>query len=651
MPEVYENRWKTYGKTVASLFSLTAAMMSPFAAAQAQRPAFNEAPSLASEVAAGRLPPVAERLPKEPLVITPVERVGKYGGVWRSGLRGGNDIWLVRSVGYEPLVAWNREWTDVTPHLAVSWTVSPDARVFTFELREGVRWSDGKPFTAHDVAFVVNDLQMNSEWAGGPPAWMRDSSGQGPEATVVDDHTLQLTFKEPHGLLLQQLATGRATELTMYQKEYCSQAHPKYNPEVPKLVADGNLRAWAQLMEARCGHSVRNSRWNPDRPTLDAWKIDTPYNGTATQVTFTRNPYYWKVDTAGNQLPYIDRLEMRVSESIEDLTLRALAGQIDMMDRHFNTVANRAVLSDSRQSGEYRFFGTTPDLFNTVGIFLNQTHPDPVLREVLGNRNVRIALSHAIDRQEIIDTVYVGEGTPFNVGVRPESPLYQPDSGLGDLYANFDVATANRLLDEAGLTTRNSQGIRLLPDGRPFSIDVQIVPAIRQEWNDVMLMVRNYWAAVGVDARINTMDRTLYEQRRRNNEHDATVWEAGSSPGEMLSPWHYFPYDFTSAFGVGWVVWANDPAASNAVEPPERIKHQIQLYREILLTADADLQREKMQEIVRIAAEEALLIGISLPPRGYGIVKNNFRNVPEVMPGSWTYPNPGPIQTSQFFIE
>ena len=647
MPMSFVHRLGSGGSAWLGLV-MAVAVATPLAA-QTQRVAFKEAPALAAEVKAGRLPSLAERLPKEPLVVSPVERVGKHGGTWRSGLRGGNDVWLIRIVGYEPLVAWDRAWSKVVPNLAASWTVSADARTYTFKLRDGVRWSDGKPFTAHDVAFTINDLQMNKDWGGGAPAWIRDSSGEGPEAVAVDNTTLRLSFKAPHGLLLQQLATGRATELTMYQKEYCSQAHPKYNPDVPKLIEEAKLRNWAQLLEARCGHSVRNSRWNPSRPTLDAWKIDTPYTGTATQLTFSRNPYYWKVDTAGNQLPYIDRLELRISESIEDLTLRATAGQIDMMDRHFNTVANRAVLSDARQRGGYRFFETTPDLYNSVGIYLNQTHRDPALRQVLGNRDVRIALSHAINRQEIIDTVYVGEGKPFNVGSRPESPLHQP--GLGDLHVKYDVAAANRLLDKAGLTRRDAQGFRLLPDGRRFSLDIQVVPAIRQEWNDIMLMVRAYWQAVGVDARVNTMDRTLYEQRRRNNEHDVAVWEAQGSPGEAISPWHFMPYDYQSAFGVGWAIWAGDPKAAGAVEPPDRIKRQIQLYREVLSTADVKQQNDKMKEIVRIAAEEALVIGISLPPRGYGIVKNNFRNVPALMPGSWTYPNPGPVQTSQFFIE
>jgi peptide/nickel transport system substrate-binding protein len=610
--------------------------------------AAREAPSLAAEVAAGRLPPLAERLPAEPLVVQPVDRIGRYGGTWRAGLRGGGDtIGLIRMLGYEPLVTWDRAWREVQPHLATSWEVTEEARVYTFRLRRGVRWSDGRPFTAADIVFVVNTLFAHADWPGGAPSWLR-SGGAGPRAEAPDDHTLRLTFRAPHGLLLQHLATGRGTELTMYQRAHCAQFHPETNPDVEALVRQGNFRNWVQLFQARCGQVFNSLRWQPTIPTLNAWVSETAYTGSTTVLNFRRNPYYWKVDPAGNQLPYLDRVSCRVSESVEDLTLRAMSGEIDMQDRHIATLANKAVFHDNRERGGYRFFDIVPDLYNAVALLLNQTHRDPVMRAVLANREVRRALSHAIDRREIIEAVFVGEGRPWGLGSRPESPLHEP--GVGEAHTGFDQALANRLLEEAGLRSRDRQGFRLLSDVRRFSVEVMIIPAIRPEWPDAAEMIQRYWRQVGVELRIATVDRTLMEERRNRNDFDALIWDGPAGLGEALQPEHFLPSSTSSAFGVAWFRWSQNPQHPDAQEPPAHVRRQLALYDEMLRSGDPAVQAARMKEIIRIASDQLYAIGVVLPANGYGIVRRNFHNVPASMPGSWSWPHPGPAQTSQFFI-
>ncbi len=627
---------------LAASAAIAAAPLLPRAAAA------REAPSLAAEVAAGRLPPLAERLPAEPLVVQPVERIGRHGGTWRSGLRGGGDtIGLIRMVGYEPLVAWDREWQRVVPHLATSWEVAEEARVYTFRLRRGVSWSDGRPFTAHDLVFVVNNLFGHRDWPGGAPSWLR-SGGAGPRAEAEGDHTLRLIFREPHGLLLQHLATGRGTELTMYQREHCAQFHPDTNPNVAELARQGNFRSWVELFQARCGQVFSAQRWQPTIPTLNAWVPEAAYTGGTTALNFRRNAYYWKVDPAGNQLPYLDRVSFRVSESVEDLTLRAMSGEIDMMDRHIATLANKAVFHDNQARGNFTFFEVVPDLYNSVALLLNQTHRDPAMRAVLSNRDVRRALSHAIDRREIIEAVFVGQGRPWGLGSRPESSLHQP--GVGEAHTQFDAALANRLLDEAGLRQRDRQGFRLLPGNRRFSVEVMIIPAIRPEWPDAAEMIQRYWRQVGVELRIATVDRTLMEDRRNRNDFDALIWDGPAGMGEALQPEHFLPSSVSSAFGIAWFRWSQNPQHPDAQEPPAHVKRQLAAYDEMLRSGDPAVQAERMKEIVRIASDQLYAIGIVLPPNGYGIVRRNFHNVPGSMPGSWSWPHPGPAQTSQFFI-
>ena len=191
---------------------------------------YKQAPMLDALVADGTLPPVEERLPANPRVVEPFESIGTYGGTWRSGMVGGSDRnWLFRIGGYEPLVAWDREWSGaVIPNLAESVTPNEDSTVFTVKLRDGLKWSDGEPFTSDDLGFFVEDIAGNAELLPNGISWMM-SGGELPAFEKVDDSTFTLTFKEPYGLFPQRLASGYGVQAVMMAKHYCSQFMPTYN--------------------------------------------------------------------------------------------------------------------------------------------------------------------------------------------------------------------------------------------------------------------------------------------------------------------------------------------------------------------------------------------------------------------------------------
>ena len=153
-----------------------------------------EAPSLAEMVAAGTLPPLEERLPLEPMVIEPEESIGTYGGTWRAGLRGGSDnAWIYRTIAYEQMTRWERDWSGVRPNIAKGWDVSDDSTEYTFYLREGMRWSDGEPFTSDDVVFWYEDVLMNEELTPSVPNWLM--AGDEPVVVeAVDDYTVKFSF-------------------------------------------------------------------------------------------------------------------------------------------------------------------------------------------------------------------------------------------------------------------------------------------------------------------------------------------------------------------------------------------------------------------------------------------------------------------------
>jgi peptide/nickel transport system substrate-binding protein len=605
---------------------------------------YQEAPILEERVTAGELPPVAERLPENPMVVTPHDRIGQHGGTWRTALVGGGDnAWLIRVILYENLVRWDPEWTEIIPNVAESVEVSEDAREYTFSLREGMRWSDGEPFTADDIMFWWEDVYMNEELTPAAPA---------NPLTVerLDDYTVRFVFERPEGLFLQNAAAPDGWMYTGYPRHYLEQFHVAYNPDgIDELIAAEGAVDWVELFQSKASW---DARWeNVDLPTLNPWVITAPYDGTTLRVVAERNPYYWKVDPEGNQLPYLDRIHYDIFEDAEVLLLRTLAGEIDMIARHINTVANRAVLFDNQERGDYRFFEAVPANMNTMIIAFNLTHKDPVKREIFQNKDFRVGLSHAINRQEIIDLVFIGQGEPWQAAPRPEAPLQ--NERLATQYLEYDPELANEHLDRAGYTERDAQGFRLDPDGQRITFAVEVIAALRPDWIDVLEVVQRYWQEVGIDMQIRTMDRSLFYTRKEANEHDANVWGGdGGMTDALLEPRWYFPFNHESLFAPAWAAHFNPGVLPNVApeEPPAPTLRQMELYQE-LQASPPERHEELMREILEIAAEEFYIVGISLPSPGYGIVRNNFHNVPESMPDAWLYPNPAPTNPEQYFIE
>lgn len=209
---------------------------------------------------------------------------------------------------------------------------------------------------------------------------------------------------------------------------------------------------------------------NIELPRVTGWLPKNPHSD-GIQMQWERNPYYWKVDTEGSQLPYIDNLFYRIFTDEESIILAAAHGDVDMYAREPLTLPrNKPVLARSQETGGYHLPDMRATSMNTAGIAFNLTHPDPVKREVLQNKDFRIGLSHATDRQQIIDIVHQRQGEPWQTAPRPEVPFYDSDD-IGKQYTGYDLDLANDYLDKAGYTKRDPGGIRLGPDGRPIMIE------------------------------------------------------------------------------------------------------------------------------------------------------------------------------------
>ena len=300
------------------------------AVVSAQDMMYGEAPMLAWMVEAGELPPVEERLPAEPLVVEP-NSPGVYSDpawdqpdrTWNLGLRGtGDGANMIRHIAYEGLVRWDAEWTQVIPNVAAGWEASDDGSEYTFFLREGMKWSDGEPFTAHDIVFWYEAHATNTEASPAPPNWMV-VGGETGTVEAIDDYTVKFSFAAPNGLFIQRLATPAGLAILQFPRHYAEQFHPDYNPDgIDALLEEAGLDNWVDLWDLKVNDA---GNWSTPQPQLWAWVLEegSGYTADAIQVTAVRNPYYFKVDSDGNQYPYIDYVQWDVGVDVETLVLES----------------------------------------------------------------------------------------------------------------------------------------------------------------------------------------------------------------------------------------------------------------------------------------------------------------------------------------
>jgi peptide/nickel transport system substrate-binding protein len=373
---------------------------------------FKEAPMLAELVAKGELPPVEERLSKDPLVVLPIESIGQYGGTWYRGWRGIKDFHCYGRINYEPMLRWPRDPREgVQPGLAKDWKWSDGGQTLTLYLREGLKWSDGAPFTVDDIIFWWEDIENDTDITTAPHTeWV--VAGEPMELEKVDDTTIKLKFAGPNGLAEtvglafhgNQWPLGFERFGFFAPRHYLEQFHPKYNADATYDLFEE--MAW---------------EYNPERPAMTPWRV-TEWEAGADHMVASRNPYYWKVDPEGNQLPYIDEVYFYLVEDCSAVESLALAGKIDMQARCMS-LSTYPVFLENAAAGDYEAFLWTTASASGLTFFPNQSYSDPAYRELLQDLKFRQALSLAIDRDTLNDIVWLGQATPRTISVVRDSAL------------------------------------------------------------------------------------------------------------------------------------------------------------------------------------------------------------------------------------
>ena len=622
----------TLRRSQGKLLTLLAGFALVAAGAWAQQ--YDEAPMLHEMVAAGDLPPVGERLPEDPLVVEPVDSVGQYGGTWRRAFKGIKDFHAFGRLNYEPMLRWPRDPKDpVQPGLASEWTWSEDGTELTLHLRRGLKWSDGAPFTVDDIIFWWEAIETDTNITAAPHAeWVID--GQPMELTKIDDVTITLTFAGPNGLAEtvglafhgNQWPLGFERFGFFAPRHYLEQYHPAYN---------SNVSDYQQFED-------KAFDFNIERPAMTPWRV-TEWGAGATELVAERNPYYWKVDIEGNQLPYIDRLHFTLVEDNEAANLLAIAGEIDMQTRHMQ-LSKFPVYQQNAEAGEYHTLLWSNAAASHATFFPNQSYGDPKYRALMQELKFRQALSLAIDRDLINEVVHLGLGTPRTESVVNDSALFQPD--IEFYYAEYDLDRARALLDELGLPA-GDDGVRTFADGSPLEL---IVEAVGTGNTDALEIAVEGFNDIGLKTVLKTMTRDVYWPRAGANEVMIATWGTDRGLVPMVDPIYQFPFDERSWMAPAFGTWYKT-GGELGEEPPAEMKELMDLYDEYKGNVDSSAQLEIAKKLVRLSTERLYTIGTVGMAPGIVVVKDNFKNVVEEFTADWLIMSPGTQDPSHYYFD
>ena len=594
-----------------------------------------EPPAKASEIGLTRfaqspylddrdLPPVEERLPDDPVVIQPYKSIGKYGGTARITLW---DTW--QFFNWEHALTLSANMRDVLPNLAESWELSEDGRTTTIHLRPGIKWSDGHPLTADDFMFRLVHVWQDPDIS---PVVYR--LVQGCEFVKIDDYTFQYVFPQPNPMFANFFAQygSHFVDPMHFFKNYHGAFRDK--EELDALIKEEGFVTWMAMYGALHGWGNEDA---VKVPTLRAYKV---IERTPTKMRLERNPYYHKVDPAGNQLPYIDKIDAIILlENSKMIAFQAATGQLD-----FAAFALKTEDIPLLKLGEVKGVNTvhvwTRLHISDVSIQPNYNYDDPKYRELLwghGDRKFIRALSHAINRPQMNDVIYFNRGVPSQVTAHPTSRWYE--ERFANAHTRYDPDYSRQLLDELGLDDVNGDGLREYPDGTPLTITFEYLD-FETPKTMTMELVRDYWREVGIDMRLKSVERRLQSERAQANKMQMTLWHADKVTDILfpLVPDWFYPH--RSGWDIAmWNHWARYYQTDGRLgeEPPPLVKN-LQYWGDQLREATTEEHRTKAAKtLLEAAAENLWTIGTVGQAPHPVVVSTRLKNVTST--GIWGWDN------------
>jgi peptide/nickel transport system substrate-binding protein len=546
--------------------------------------------------------PVEERLPAEPLVVVPYEAIGQYGGQFNAlsnATEAGTSDFL--STRHQNLVRYGDDYVTIEPNVAKGWEWNDDFTELTVLLREGHKWSDGAPFTSADVAFWLNDLILNPDVYPETPGFVTFGDDT-MKIEVIDDTTIKFIFPVPTPGILSFFAT---TYIQPWQPKHFFDRKAEEGMSLPEVaeVYYGNSD-WTDTPSPLLGGQADDVL-----PTLESHIL---VEETTEGRHLVANPYFFMVDTAGNQLPYINEQDELYIPDAEVRNLKITNGEVDYKTQSIDII-DYPLYKENEENGNF-----TADLGFGVGetIFygFNYTHPDEGLREIFNDLRFRQAMSLAINRDEIVELVYLGQAEPIQATPADPNTVNFVTEAHKTAFIEYDPDQANALLDEMGLADVDGDGFRDRFDGSPLTLDLQFStqggPAATHE------LVKDYWEAVGISTRVKEVTSDEYRERANANQADVITWKFDGTAGaiivlntEMLLP--PFGEPFNPGVAYGWEEWVRSDGASG-VEPPADVIELYDIVAEFLQNPLGTPESDALgEQIVDIHVNNLWKIGIA----------------------------------------
>ncbi|MGC4192243.1 MAG: ABC transporter substrate-binding protein [Thermomicrobiales bacterium] len=602
---------------------------------------FKEAPMLAELSKAGTIPPVKDRLPEKPLVVQPIE-VGQYGGTAHVG----NITTQLAGYDCDFLIGWayhflrySPDLTEAVPNIAESVDVSEDKSTYTIHLRKGLKWSDGEPVTSADVLFAFNDLVLNKELT---PSVPQDISPGGKPVVVTapDEYTAELKFAVPHprywlSNLPHQYGTFQGKQI--HPQHYLQQFHPKYNPKAEAEAKAAKYNSWTERMIDMAQHGI-----NKDVPTLLAYVVD---EDSTTSVRWKRNPYFWQVDTEGNQLPYIDYVELERLQNVESYHAKIVTGAYDFAVGNTD-VLNYQTYQDSAESAGYTVNVWSSGRGSEVFFQCNMNVEDEVLRKIHQDARYRQALSLAINRDEMNELLFFGQATIRQMTVLDTSAHFKQE--YADAFITYDVDQANSLLDEVGLTWNDDKSVRIRPDGKPMQFTFDYFDGEGPK-TSILELVTSYWRAVGIEVTAKAITRQLLSPRVSENKEPMSMWH-GDASTDILLPvdrkWSIGKVGDETSIAPLWNAWFQSNGEQGE-EPPDWYMAPLNAWKRFSETLDPDAAAE----LLKSQADNLWSIGTVGQTPWLAINKNTLMNVPTYGIHTWDGLFQFPYYAQTFFFK
>ncbi len=615
--------------------------------------AYNESPMLAARVAAGELPPVEERLPPHPEVVVPLEEVGQYGGQAVVAIGNANHLFgdPQAVMGTELILRIDADFSSITGGLAESWEFQEGGTVQILHLREGLKWSDGAPFSADDFIFAWEDLWNNPNFApGGPPSNWHTGSGEDRQPLVmekVDQYTLKLTFAQPYPLIVLHQTFYAGSQGGLWQPaHYLKQFHPDYAEAtaLQNMVEDAGFETWDQLLRDR-GRVGSTIPAQVDLPGMTAFiRVDDAPD----HHSYERNPYYWKVDTEGNQLPYIDSTLIHIITDREVSLAKLIAGELTFAGRQAQ-LKDMELYGQNRESANIKIKMWKSTFPGKTVIVPNHTVKDANLRAFFQNQDVRHALSIALDRQDLNNTVYFGLGEPRQWAAWPSSKYYQ--AGDEQHWAQHDPDMANQLLDSAGYDQKGGDGFRTHPDGSRVTwichLDTEQADVV-----NVFELAAEQWRNVGLEVILKPINRALLNELVAANDVEMSGWEGDIS--DITWVWNSrlnHPSHGNVLWGRAWQLWlAGDTENEFAEEPPAEVKWVDNTWQDMINALTEEEHVAKARELWDWFYDYLPGFGTVGIPKPV-VMKENFTNFPDEGVWGFSVIRAVPVHPEQFFIK